>query len=292
MSFKEFVKFLHGKRMSKLRKQLNYETKKGQKARAKKVRKEALKRNKEYLQSLKSRKTTKRSNYTSGTGRTRKSGLSTGRSGFTDQRSGYSSDEDNQPPKSQRMNTTLDTACVLTEDDIFAMQEIFDKLDVHEDLILPRKKFVSALREDIRVIKLLHKPAIYMSKVDRHMNLDRLLQQIAQEADIDNEVVRKTKEFISWNQFISYFEDYNRLPSSNPEKVDILDRRKKFRLSSHFQLQRQRGGHRRGSEDPRYREGGVRQDLSPRERGLRRREEIRRRAQALKVLLQDQGPAG
>ena len=135
-----------------------------------------MRRNKEYLQSLKSNKTTKRSGYSGQTGRTKRSGMTSGRTGTSDQRSGYSSDEGMQPPKSQRMNTNLDTACCLNESDIFAMQEIFDKMDVHEDLILPRKKFLDALKEDIRIIKLLHKPAIYMSKVDRHMTLDRLLQ--------------------------------------------------------------------------------------------------------------------
>ena len=59
--------------------------------------------------------------------------------------------------------------------ELFAMQETFDKLDIHEDLILPRQEFIDALRQDIRILKILHKPAIYLSKVDRSMTLDRLL---------------------------------------------------------------------------------------------------------------------
>ena len=55
------------------------------------------------------------------------------------------------------------------------MQEIFDKLDVHEDLILSRQEFINTLREDLRILKILHKPAIYLTKVDRNMTLDRLL---------------------------------------------------------------------------------------------------------------------
>ena len=191
-----------------------------------------MKKNKEYLKSLKSKQTTKRSGQSSIT-ETGRSSL-TGKSEFTTGRTGqsrshhYTEISESEFPTNEALNTNLDTACVLTEEDIFTMQEIFDKMDVHEDLILNRKEFIQALREDIRILKILHKPALYLSKVDRHMTLDRLLFQIEEEANVKSEVIQKTKEFISWNQFISYFEDYNRLPSTNPEKVALQERKKKY----------------------------------------------------------------
>ena len=45
------------------------------------------------------------------------------------------------------------------------------------------------------------------------------MDQIESEADVENYEIRKTKEFISWNQFVEYFNNYRRKAQGCPEKV-------------------------------------------------------------------------
>ena len=55
------------------------------------------------------------------------------------------------------------------------MHQIFEFCDKYNDLVLPRQKFIKKLRDDVRIVKILEKPAVYITTVDRALTLDRLL---------------------------------------------------------------------------------------------------------------------
>lgn len=61
------------------------------------------------------------------------------------------------------------------------MRELFADLDKHNDLIVNRKQLVEKLRSDVRIVKILHLPAVYMPSIDKTMKVDRVLLRIEQE---------------------------------------------------------------------------------------------------------------
>lgn len=42
-------------------------------------------------------------------------------------------------------------------------------------MIAPRKELINALRNDIQVVRMLHKQAAYVAAIDKIMNLDTVL---------------------------------------------------------------------------------------------------------------------
>jgi len=90
---------------------------------------------------------------------------------------------------------------------------------------VPRGKLLEALRSDFRVIKVLHQPALYLSGIDRTLNLDRVLYSIEKGLKEDND-----QEFITWRQFAQYFVDQGRAQSAtknhgNQDKIKLFQAR-------------------------------------------------------------------
>ena len=61
------------------------------------------------------------------------------------------------------------------------MRELYLDLDKHSDMIVSRKQYIDKLRSDVRIVKILHLPAVYMPSIDKTMNVDRVLYRIEQE---------------------------------------------------------------------------------------------------------------
>lgn len=58
------------------------------------------------------------------------------------------------------------------------MKEIFTDLDKHNDMIVSRKLLIDKLRCDVRIVKILHMPAVFLPSIDKSMNVDKVLQRI------------------------------------------------------------------------------------------------------------------
>jgi len=97
---------------------------------------------------------------------------------------------------------------LLKEDEIQIFRTIFDELDRYEDFLIKTEVYLKAVRSDLRVEKLLDKPAIRIPVVNRELTVRDILTQIDTDVEsaIDSGV--NTMQYISWNQFIDYFKNY------------------------------------------------------------------------------------
>ena len=75
----------------------------------------------------------------------------------------------------QRIHKKEKKECLLTEDQFTIMREIFDKIDVHKDLVVPRTKLVDAMKRDIRMKKYLDRGVVYVPLVKREIPLRKVL---------------------------------------------------------------------------------------------------------------------
>lgn len=95
------------------------------------------------------------------------------------------------------------------------MREIYNDLDKHGDMIVSRKQLIDKLRSDVRIVKILHLPAVYMPSIEKTMKVDKVLLRIEQEEFLGDPQAKAAKEYITWAQFIDYFNDIKSLKKGN-----------------------------------------------------------------------------
>ncbi|CAG9319563.1 unnamed protein product [Blepharisma stoltei] len=105
-------------------------------------------------------------------------------------------------PKSPKKNIETaeppaDPVCLLTNKQMQILEEVFFNRDEYEDKVLKRYDFIDALKQDERVIKILHVDAIKLGPFQT-LNLETMLNFIENDGD-------GPEEFITWNQFLEYF---------------------------------------------------------------------------------------
>ena len=89
--------------------------------------------------------------------------------------------------------TDLPNICLLNDDEINNMRNVFKDLDRTGDLTINRKILISSLRKDIKIAQSLGNPAVYLPKYDKVLILDRLFHQIEREEFYGEEINRKAK---------------------------------------------------------------------------------------------------
>lgn len=92
------------------------------------------------------------------------------------------------------------------------MREVFERLDKYNEGILRRSDFVMALRTDQRVIDFIDCEAVQKARSTSIMTLDAVLLEIEKDERYDMGAVSKDqinhKEFLTWREFMNYFNDY------------------------------------------------------------------------------------
>lgn len=93
------------------------------------------------------------------------------------------------------------------------MREVFEGLDKYNEGILRRSDFVMALRTDARVIDFIDCEAVKKPYSQTTLTLDAILLEIEKDERYDqahknqgNQI--NHKEFITWREFLNYFNDY------------------------------------------------------------------------------------
>lgn len=100
--------------------------------------------------------------------------------------------------------------CLLREKDILMFEQIYNDLDRHQDLVIPLKELLYKLKNDVHFARILYEPIVYLTKIDKAINLDRVLYQLEREALTEKE--RRDKEYISWNYLINFITKYQLKP--------------------------------------------------------------------------------
>ena len=91
------------------------------------------------------------------------------------------------------------------------MHQVFKETDRFNDQIVKRSDFIDNLKENKAVQSFLEKDAI---KIDRKhkLSVDEILKEIHRDqyvgVDSDAEGEFSHKEFISWDEFVDFFENY------------------------------------------------------------------------------------
>ena len=93
------------------------------------------------------------------------------------------------------------------------MNEVFQRLDKHDEGILRRSEFVMALRTDAKVIDFIDCEAVKKAYSNNTLTLDQVLLEIEKDERYDqsqgklgkNEI--NHKEFVTWREFLNYFNE-------------------------------------------------------------------------------------
>lgn len=130
----------------------------------------------------------------------------------------------------QSLITDLPNVCLLSDDQINAMRNVFKELDKTGDLAVNRRLLIRNLRKDLKISQILHRPAIYLPKFDKVLILDRVFHQIEREEHYGEEINRKAKENISWQHFIAHFLNYRRVFFISRELFHKLKRKTDLKM--------------------------------------------------------------
>jgi hypothetical protein len=108
------------------------------------------------------------------------------------------------------------------------MEEIFKALDKYNDGILRRNQYIMSLRTDERVVEFIDVDAVKVPYTkDRVLTLDEVLVEIEKDELYEMTQLGKNtnqinhKEFITWREYMSYFNDYRDIEDRNRKTKEI-----------------------------------------------------------------------
>ena len=116
--------------------------------------------------------------------------------------------------------------CLLPKEIIDILKEIFHNLNKNNDLAIQRKAIINKVRSDERITRVLHKPAVHLSRTEKILTLDMILDQIEQEEIQATGESKKSKEFISLSQFLKYFTNYDLSFDNNHSMIESPTKQK------------------------------------------------------------------
>lgn len=126
--------------------------------------------------------------------------------------------------------------CLLLPSQIMTMKEIYTAMDKYDDQILRRSDYLMKLRTDEKVVDFIDVDAVKLpGATGKILTLDQVLVEV--ERDEMFEISRLTKqddainhkEFITWKEFLSYFEDYRDIDERNKKAKQIEAARENLR---------------------------------------------------------------
>lgn len=107
------------------------------------------------------------------------------------------------------------------------MNEVFKRLDKYDEGILRRSEFVMALRTDAEVIDFIDCEAVKKAYSTSTMTLDQVLLEIEKDERYDQAKSRQGKndinhkEFVTWREFLNYFNDYQEIEQRNKKQTQM-----------------------------------------------------------------------
>jgi hypothetical protein len=124
--------------------------------------------------------------------------------------------------------------CKLLQSQIAIMQEIYEALDKYNDGILRRSQYIMSLRTDERIVEFIDVDAVKVPYSKRILALDEVLQEVEKDEMYETAHLGKQanqinhKEFITWREFMTYFNDYREIEERNKKAKEIQKTRQKM----------------------------------------------------------------
>lgn len=112
------------------------------------------------------------------------------------------------------------------------MKEVFERLDKYNDNFIRRRDFIRALRTDMRVIDFIDTEAVKKANSNSVLTLDQVFFEVENDEKYQQKLLGKdddkvnSKEYITWDEFLQYFNDYQEIDVRN-EKASALEKLKK-----------------------------------------------------------------
>lgn len=111
---------------------------------------------------------------------------------------------------------------LLLPSQIATMKEEFEKLDKYNDGILKRAEFIKHLRMDVKIVDFIDAESVRVAgKGGKVLTLDQVFYEIERDEMYEMMQLSKQeeainhKEFITWREFLSYFDDYKDIEERN-----------------------------------------------------------------------------
>lgn len=108
------------------------------------------------------------------------------------------------------------------------MEEIYKSLDKYDDKILKRSEYLMRLRTDEKVVDFIDVDAVQLPNDKKIiLTLDQVLVEIERDEMFEISKLAKNddainhKEFITWREFLQYFEDYRNIDERNKKSKQI-----------------------------------------------------------------------
>jgi hypothetical protein len=117
--------------------------------------------------------------------------------------------------------------CKLLASQLAIMQEIYETLDKYNDGILRRAEYILALRTDERVVEFIDVDAVKVPYSQRVLTLDEIFMEVEKDEMYEQASLGKQagsinhKEFITWKEFMTYFNDYHDIEDRNKKAKEI-----------------------------------------------------------------------
>ena len=107
------------------------------------------------------------------------------------------------------------------------MRDIFTEMDAHGDMILKRSEFMRGLRTSERVVRFIDQPAV-RREGQKDLTVEEVFREVERDETIEMAANAHTtdlinhKEFITWDEFMSYFEDFKESEERNRRRRELL----------------------------------------------------------------------
>ncbi len=112
--------------------------------------------------------------------------------------------------------------CLLLPSQIETMKQEYEVMDKYQDGILKRAEFIKHLRMDMKVVDFIDAQAVrVVGQKEKILSLDQVFYEIERDEMYEMMQLSKQddainhKEFITWREFLSYFEDYKEIEERN-----------------------------------------------------------------------------
>ena len=109
----------------------------------------------------------------------------------------------------------IKSSCLLLPSQIQLMECVFKQTDKYHDKLLKRSVFLMALRTDNRIVDFINADAVKVATFKpKVLTVDQVFTEIERDEIYEALQQPKTaeqvnhKDFITWKEFIGYFEDY------------------------------------------------------------------------------------
>lgn len=95
--------------------------------------------------------------------------------------------------------------CIIDQDTLDAVKEVFNRLDTHGDLMVGRAEILKELRKDPMTYRLWERPVFYIAILEQEIKLGQIIRYMQDELADALRIDPRGQEYITWGELESHF---------------------------------------------------------------------------------------